>query len=226
MAMPRQNLQLDEIAAVERHLRSVEERGSSEASAQALAFLRSLPEGKFTSRETALSLARLAWPEHNDQPFDLSGAHGRFADFVRAKLPAALFRAAVLTDADFFRAVLEGADFSGAALQQCDFAKANLSKACFASAQAMGADFREATLAETSFAGADLSGAYFCGAHFDRTDFSRAILKETRFRYADLRSVQGLTPEQVGSICIDRDTQLPAHLLDHREPLLRTSKPH
>ncbi len=80
---------------------------------------------------------------------DLTGADGRKASFIRAKLVGTVFDEARLLDADFTRADLTGASFRNADLRQARFYRAVLREA----------DFTGARMQATDLYRADLSGA-------------------------------------------------------------------
>ena len=133
---------------------------------------------------------------------NLSGADLRGVRLRGEALPPLCMAAsnlvmANLTDADLGDAYLADADLSGAFLEG-----ANLSDAYLACANLTGAYLREASLA-----GAYLGGATLVDANVMDTDLSGANLEG-----ANLIGALNLSPEQLASIKIDAETELPSEL--------------
>lgn len=122
---------------------------------------------------------------------DLSKAWLGEADLAHARLNRAKLSAVDLT----------GANLSGATLSGADLTAAELSGADLSSGYITGAN-----LFATNFSGADLSGA----------DLSQSDLGEADLGEADLRSVRGLTQEQLDSAWTDERTKVPDYL--HEDP--------
>lgn len=104
-----------------------------------------------------------------------------------------------LSEADFEEADLGVANLSGADLRFAQFTDANLSFADLSGAKLASAVFDGATLHCTDF-----SGASFYDVEFEDgppTQFSRARLHNADFSVTDLRTVVGLTPDQLKQAC-------------------------
>jgi uncharacterized protein YjbI with pentapeptide repeats len=97
---------------------------------------------------------------------------------------------------------LVAADFSEADLRWADFSWAVVSEARFNEANLLEADFTQATLVASDFSLAKVSGA----------NFDHANLLDVRLNGVDLSEVLNLTPDQVESAEIDRNTQFPPYL--------------
>jgi hypothetical protein len=115
------------------------------------------------------------------QPFKIDL---REAKLGRANLDQATLRNAILEGADLRKARLVGADLRGAFLFRTDLREALL----------LRADLREALFLRVDLRGANLAWANLAGANLVE---------------ADLRGVSDLTPDQIKSAHVDKQTKLP-----------------
>ncbi len=123
---------------------------------------------------------------------NLVGAHIVTARLVRVDMEQADLREAGLVASD-----LDGADLWGADLEQADLLTASLK----------GAYLAKANLSQAVLKRADLTGAKLQGANLTGAQVEGAILNG-----ANLKNVIGLTAEQLATVVIDSDTQIPEHL--------------
>jgi uncharacterized protein YjbI with pentapeptide repeats len=126
---------------------------------------------------------------------------------------------------------LDGASFSGATLTGADLSFCRARGAAFTHSQASGAHFVNAEYTHGWFLAADLTDTDFYGCDLTNSDFGRryaelgdpplppatltrarltnAKLAGTILRGVDLRTVRGLTPEQLKEALTDENTLLP-----------------
>ncbi|MET8047724.1 pentapeptide repeat-containing protein [Streptosporangium sp. NPDC005286] len=127
----------------------------------------------------------------------LQGANLSGAGLSRAQLPFTFLGEVNLTDANLrdadltyaklLGAVLSGADLSGADLLFADLSRANLTGARLANVDLSGADLRSADLGNADLTVANLTGADLTGA---------------KLAGADLRTVRGMTADQIRKVAI------------------------
>jgi hypothetical protein len=143
-----------------------------------------------------------------------------------------------LESGDFRRAMfdygrLDGASFAGASLEGADLSFCEARAAAFSHCSARGAHFVNAVYTHGWFLAADLRDSDFFGCDLRHSDFgcryseegnprlppanlanarfTEAILSGTILRGVDLRTVRGLTPEQLSQAVTDSHTLPPLH---------------
>lgn len=151
------------------------------------------------------------------------------ADLSHMDLEKVYLRKASLWGVDLHQAYLGDADLSGAFMQEAhlngspELKKRNMRDTNDVT-NMVRVDLREAyllraDLSDAYLGGADLSNAYLAGANL-----SNAYLGGANLSGADLASAQNLTPEQLESAVIDKNTILPIEFEKDREKLLKISK--
>jgi uncharacterized protein YjbI with pentapeptide repeats len=158
-------------------------------------------------------------------------AETRRLDFYHSGLNDASFRSGDFRGAMILYCRLDGASFAGARLDRADLSFGRARGAAFTRASARGVGFVNAKYTHGWFLAADLTDAdfYGCdltGSEFERryaedgdppiqpavvtnARFTKAILTGTNLRGVDLRTVQGLTPDQLKEAITDENTLLP-----------------
>lgn len=154
-------------------------------------------------------------------------------DFYHSGLNGVDFRSGDFKHAMFYYSRLDNASFSGANLEEAGLSFCRARGAAFTRSIARGANFVNAEyvngwflaadLADADFYGCDLSGSDFGRRYAEEgspplppavvtnASFTRAKLKETNLRGVDLRTVRGLTPEQLAEAITDNNTRMPEH---------------
>lgn len=152
-------------------------------------------------------------------------------DFYHSGLNDADFRSGDFRDAMFDYSCLNSASFAGAKLDRADLSFCRAKGAAFTTSSARGAHFVNATytygwflaadLTDTDFFGCDLTGSDFGRRYAEEGNppfppavvtnarFTKAKLTGTNLRGVDLRTVRGLTPEQLEEAITDDNTLLP-----------------
>ncbi|UXX97654.1 pentapeptide repeat-containing protein [Streptomyces sp. AD2-2] len=151
------------------------------------------------------------------QRIDLRSAHLRGARLKYATLVSADLVRAKLSDADLSSTRLRFANLRRADLHGSDLASANLEKANLTRANLRDANLSGAIFKDAHLAGADLTGANLFWTDFDHADLTASApgyprSNEEREDYKNLRSVRGLTVEQLEDSFIYRSTKLPEYL--------------
>lgn len=160
-----------------------------------------------------------------------AGTERRRLDFYHAGLNDADFAAGDFRGAMFDYGRLDSAHFGGARLDGADLSFCQARGAAFTHAAAPNAGFVNATYTHGWFLNANLENADFYGCDLTSSDcgrryaergdpplppailtnarFTKAILKGTILRGVDLRTVTGLTPEQLSEAITDENTLRP-----------------
>jgi uncharacterized protein YjbI with pentapeptide repeats len=134
-------------------------------------------------------------------------------DLRGASVPiGARLRGADLTATDLRQAMLRGADLSDAALPKADARQGVLIEANLSGALLYGSDLRNALLIGANFDGADLTNARLEGAQLEHANFHGASLVGANLHNTDLRTVSGLTMEQLDQAETNQETHLPEKL--------------
>tara|TARA_R110002110_G_scaffold205066_7_gene417305 strand:+ start:463130 stop:464152 length:1023 start_codon:yes stop_codon:yes gene_type:complete len=108
---------------------------------------------------------------------------------------------------------LAGQDMSEANLAGADFTQSDFFAADLSGADLSGAGLTKANLSRANLMNTNLTGAQAVNAVFEQTTLSGAVLTNTDLRGADLRTVRGLTSEQLLQAEMDQaSTVLPAGL--------------
>lgn len=153
-------------------------------------------------------------------------------DFYHSGLNDANFRHGDFRKAMFYYSRLDGALFAGAKLDDAALSFCTAQSAAFTSSTARGAHFVNAKyingwflaadLTDCDFYGCDLTGSDFGRRYAEEGDhplppavltnarFTKAKLKGTNLRGVDLRTVRGLTPEQLKEAITDDNTLMPS----------------
>jgi hypothetical protein len=129
-----------------------------------------------------------------------------------------------LVRVDLSHASLAASDLADARLNQANLSAVDLSASNLSGATLSGADLTAvelggADLSSAYITGASLYAAILSGADLRGADLSGSDLGEADLTAADLRSVRGLTQEQLDSASTDERTKIPAHL--HRQTRLQ-----
>jgi uncharacterized protein YjbI with pentapeptide repeats len=152
-------------------------------------------------------------------------------DFYHSGLNGVDFRAGNFQHAMFYYSQLDHASFAGANVEEAGLSFCQAEVAAFTHSKARGANFVHAKyvngwflaadLTDTDFYGCDLSGSDFGRRYAEEGQpplppaivtnarFTRAKLKRTNLRGVDLRTVRGLTREQIQEAITDDNTLLP-----------------
>ena len=102
---------------------------------------------------------------------------------------------------------LRGMDLSYSKLMKANLQNADLSEADLSFSYLMRADLTEANLS-----GADLTSSVISEGILKQANFEDAELDEAYLHGADLSGALNLTPDQVESAYIDRDTKVPEYI--------------
>lgn len=158
-------------------------------------------------------------------------AETRRLDFYHSGLNDASFRSGDFRGAMILYSRLDGASFAGARLDGADLSFCRARGAAFTRSSARGAHFVRsaythgwflaADLTDADFYGCDLTGSEFERRYAEDGDpplqpavvtnarFTKAKLTGTNLRGVDLRTVRGLTRDQLKEAIIDDNTLLP-----------------
>jgi uncharacterized protein YjbI with pentapeptide repeats len=117
-----------------------------------------------------------------------------------------------LRNQDLSRRVLRRADLHGANLERANLNECDLTEAILDGARLDRAILENAKLRGASFRGASLKFADLTGADLTDCDLSGAVLGQAVLHDADLRSVLGLTRQQIDAADINQNTRLPYRL--------------
>ena len=102
---------------------------------------------------------------------------------------------------------LRGLDLSYAKLMKADLRNADLSKADLSYSYLMQADLTEANLSGADLTSSVISEGILKGANLEDAELDEAFLNGT-----DLSGALNLTPDQLESAYIDRDTKVPEYI--------------
>lgn len=154
-------------------------------------------------------------------------------DFYHSGLNRVNFRSGNFKGAMFYYSRLDHASFAGANVEEAGLSFCQAEVAAFTRSSARGANFVNAKYVNGWFLAADLTDTDFYGCDLSGSDFGRryaeeghpplppavvtnarfthAKLKGTNLRGVDLRTVRGLTPDQLKEAVTDDNTLLPEH---------------
>jgi uncharacterized protein YjbI with pentapeptide repeats len=102
---------------------------------------------------------------------------------------------------------LRGMDLSYAKLMKANLRNADLSEADLSFSYLMRADLTEANLSD-----ADLTSCVMSEGIFKKANFEDAELEDAFLHGTDLSEALNLTPDQIESANIDRDTKVPEYI--------------
>ena len=151
--------------------------------------------------------------QFDPQSLDASRIRLDNAYLVESDLKGIWMREAFLIKADLRKADLSEARLTKTCFGRANLRGTNLCKAYLYKADLRGAYLRGAYLRGAILRKADLRGAHLRGAHFNGANLNEADLNGAHLRGADLRTVTGLTKEQLeyckanGAI-IDEDSKI------------------
>lgn len=154
-------------------------------------------------------------------------------DFYHSGLNGVNFRSGNFKGALFYYSRLDHASFAGANVEQAGLSFCRAQVAAFTRSSARGANFVNAKYVNSWFLAADLTDTDFYGCDLSGSDFGRryaeegnpplppAVVTNARFPHAklsgtnlrgvDLRTVRGLTQDQLKEAVTDDNTLLPKH---------------
>jgi uncharacterized protein YjbI with pentapeptide repeats len=143
---------------------------------------------------------------------DLKGAKLRGADLYKTNLNAGDLRkidlrGALMANSTFLKANLRGADLSRSRLRWTNFGGADMR-----GAKLIEADLLAALMPFVDLRGAVLIGADLGSARLHGANLAGAILRGAKLYNAKLRTVIGLTQEQLDQACGNHSTELPPGL--------------
>ncbi len=145
----------------------------------------------------------------------------------------------IVENADVQHIQLQNADLTESKITNSDFSNANLRKAKFSNAfviysSFIRVNFKDADFSGSKFFGSDLTKANFSGAklrraNFAHSDFDNALLNDadltdSNLSDARLRSVKGLTYDQLSKAVINEHTSLPVKMESQKADLLNLSR--
>lgn len=143
------------------------------------------------------NVEKSSWIECDMAESNFSGAKMTKSDFQgECNLKDAVFRGAILDEANLIKTNLEGADFNGGSMKMATLAEANLTRASLSNLNAKGASFikanlEEANVTESNFMETNLMKARLVKTNFTDsnlycTEFLQATLSNTIFKDANL----------------------------------------
>ena len=145
----------------------------------------------------AMALMNQEKSQSDRQSLDASRIRLDNAYLVGSDLKDIWMREAFLIKADLRRANLSGARLTKVCFGRANLREANLYKAFLYKADFRGAYLRGANLGEAYLREADFRGAHLRGVDFDEADLREANFDGAHLRGVDLRTVIGLTKEQL-----------------------------
>lgn len=168
-----------------------------------------------------LVVARRPGVETERRRLDFYCAGLNDADFAAGDFRGAMFDYGRLDNAHFGGALLDGADLSFCKARGAAFTHTSAQNAHFVNATFSHGWFLNANLENADFSGCDLTSSDF-GRRYDEhgapplppavltnARFTKANLKGTILRGVDLRTLTGLTPDQLREAITDENTLLP-----------------